>query len=133
MNDFVLPILTSLFCGTLIGVEREYKQKDAGLKTSALICVGAALFTLMGVQVFDAGRVISQIVSGVGFVGGGAIILDRNKVKGLNSAAIIWICAAIGCLCALNMYFEAVFTSVMIIIIEVLENGFKRVIEKFRK
>src|SRR5690606_37855869 len=116
-----------------IGFERELKNKDSGLKTSAFVCIGATLFTYLGIQTQETGRVVAQIISGVGFIGGGIIIFDRTKLKGLNSATLIWICAAIGALCGLKLYWESFFATSMILIIEVFENGFKRIIEKFRK
>jgi putative Mg2+ transporter-C (MgtC) family protein len=87
--------------GALIGFEREWSQKAAGLRTNTLIAVGSALFTLMSVALSpgpgaDPTRVASQIVTGVGFLGGGAILRTGGSVKGLTTAAIIWINAAIG-------------------------------------
>lgn len=87
--------------GALIGLEREWSQKAAGLRTNTLIAVGSALFTIMSVELSpgvpaDPTRIASQIVTGVGFLGGGAILRTGGSVRGLTTAAIIWINAALG-------------------------------------
>jgi uncharacterized membrane protein YhiD involved in acid resistance len=103
---FGTRILFAVLCGAIIGIERELKHKAAGIKTNILICVGSALFTSISVLIAnvnasqghfgDPGRVAAQIVSGVGFLGGGAIIHGRGTVLGLTTAATIWVVAAIG-------------------------------------
>ena len=111
----------SILCGTLIGLEREYKNKDAGIKTIVFISIGACIFTFLSKQITgtnDTSRIISQIISGIGFLGGGVIIFDSDKVRGLTSAAIIWMTAGVGILCGLNYYFEAVMASLTIVILD---------------
>ncbi len=99
-------LLTSLFCGALVGAEREYAAKPAGLRTNLMICVGSTLFTIASVfswihltgesPTVDPGRIAAQVVSGVGFIGAGAILRSGLHITGLTTAATIWFVAAIG-------------------------------------
>lgn len=95
-------LLAAIVAGALIGLERELADKPAGLRTNILICLGAALFALLSVRLSDASalvdpaRVAAQIVTGVGFLGAGAIIQHRNHVIGLTTAATIWAVASVG-------------------------------------
>jgi len=98
-----LQTLTALFLGGLVGYDREKKSKAAGLKTHMLICLGSSIFTSIGIIVAlsygdegDPNRIAAQIVSGIGFLGAGAIIRGQEHVMGLTSAATIWLVAAIG-------------------------------------
>jgi putative Mg2+ transporter-C (MgtC) family protein len=99
---------------SLIGLEREWRQKSAGLRTNALVGVGAALFLLISkygfsdvvgghVVVLDPSRVAAQIVSGIGFIGGGLIFVRGDAVKGLTTAAVVWVTAAVGMACAAGL------------------------------
>jgi len=93
-------LLLAAGLGAAIGLEREYRQKPAGLRTNILIALGSALFTilssLMGRDAGTADRIAAQIVTGIGFLGGGAILRTRNTVHGMTTAATIWVNAAIG-------------------------------------
>jgi len=100
-----IQIIAAMFLGGLVGYDREKKMKAAGLKTNILICVGAALYTIISllnlkgvspVGAVDPNRVAAQIVSGIGFLGAGAIIQGRGHIIGLTTAAVIWVVAAIG-------------------------------------
>ena len=86
--------------GAAIGIERELRQKPAGLRTNILIAVGAALFTIVSVEMASAGgtsdRIAAQIVTGIGFLGAGAILRGRASVHGMTTAATIWVNAAVG-------------------------------------
>ena len=97
--------------GTLIGVERQFRQRNAGLRTNILVSVGAAAFTVlsyaMTAEEGDPSRVAAQIVSGIGFLGGGLILKDGFTVRGLNTAATIWCSAACGTLSGVGLYREA--------------------------
>src|SRR5687767_6603450 len=98
-------ILFAILCGGIIGLERELKNKPAGIKTNMLICLGASLYTSVSVMASqgiaesghygDPSRVAAQIVSGIGFLGGGTIIQARGTITGLTTAATIWVVAAI--------------------------------------
>ena len=112
---FILPkIFTATFIGTIIGIERERKGKSAGIKTNALISIGACLFTIIA-QILvgydktpDLSRIIAQVVSGVGFLGAGTIFQSNNKVYGLTSAAFVWVVAALGVLAGMGLYASSV-------------------------
>jgi putative Mg2+ transporter-C (MgtC) family protein len=86
--------------GSILGIERELHRKAAGLRTNALIALGSALFTIVGMEMVPAGtdpsRVASTIVSGIGFLGAGAILRTGRSIQGLTTAATIWVNAAIG-------------------------------------
>jgi putative Mg2+ transporter-C (MgtC) family protein len=98
--DVMLRLLLAAGLGAAIGAEREYRQKPAGLRTNILIAVGAALFTTVSVSLARTGgasdRIAAQIVTGVGFLGGGAILTSGTTVSGMTTAATIWVNAAIG-------------------------------------
>ena len=93
-------VFTAALLGAALGLEREWRGKEAGLRTNTLIALGAALFTAVSVQVGsgdgDPGRIAAQVVTGVGFLGAGAILHHGATVQGLTTAAMIWVNAAIG-------------------------------------
>jgi putative Mg2+ transporter-C (MgtC) family protein len=98
---FILSVGAALLMGVAIGLERQYRQHPAGLRTNALVCVGAALFVSLSGLMDDRGsptRIASYIVSGIGFLGGGVILRDGLNVKGMNTAATLWCSAAVGTL-----------------------------------
>lgn len=110
----IAGLLLALVLCSLIGLERELKQKSAGLRTHTLVGVGAALFLLVskygftdvlaeGRVVLDPSRVAAQIVSGIGFIGGGLIFVRRDVVRGLTTAAVVWMSVAVGCACAAGL------------------------------
>ena len=98
--EHIVRILVAVLLGGLIGLERELRDKPAGLRTIVLICVGAALFTIVSEIVggpdWDTTRIAAQVVTGIGFLGAGAILRDRSGVYGITTAATIWAVAAIG-------------------------------------
>ena len=112
-NEIVmlLPILTkiliSTICGAIVGYERELKNKSAGLRTIILISVGSCLFTIASFvaaqYVGDPTRILSTIVTGIGFLGGGVIVQHEDKLIGITTAAFIWVVSAIGILCGLGL------------------------------
>lgn len=113
--EVILALSASAACGMLLGWERELRQKPAGIKTHGMVALGAAVFTLLGVQLALAGRgvesvqsdllrVVSAVAGGVGFLGAGAIFRDRGGVEGLTTAATLWIAAAIGAACGVGQY-----------------------------
>ena len=99
-TDVIWRLLLAAGLGAALGLEREYRQKPAGLRTNILIALGSALFTILSLLTgHDAGspdRISAQIVTGIGFLGGGAILRNRNTVHGMTTAATIWVNAAIG-------------------------------------
>src|SRR5690348_10737889 len=98
--DLTLRLLLAAGLGAAIGLEREYHRKPAGLRTNILIAVGAALFTIVSIALARNGgvpdRIAAQVVTGVGFLGGGAILTSGQHVHGMTTAATIWVNAAIG-------------------------------------
>src|SRR6476646_4887224 len=99
LHFFGPRILVSALCGGLIGLERELKNKPAGIKTNMLICLGSSLYTSVSILIAmnpsgeiqgDPSRLAAQIVSGIGFLGGGAIMQSRGSIQGLTTAATIW-------------------------------------------
>ncbi len=114
--DDVISIVLAVALGAVIGLERELGGKAAGLRTNVLICLGAALFTIISRQIAADGgsspsRIAAQIVTGVGFLGAGAIIQDRGGVHGLTTAATIWLVASIGMACGAGFYALAASTA----------------------
>jgi len=108
----IAQLLIAAVLGGAIGFEREYTGKSAGLRTYTLVALGACLFSIMsfafsGLPNFDPSRVLSQIVVGVGFLGAGLIIVQGGKVRGLTTAAGLWVTAAIGAAVGLRLYFIA--------------------------
>ena len=98
--ELIRRLVTAALLGAALGFEREMRQKDAGLRTNILIAVGAALFTLMSIEISgpsgDPGRIAAQIVTGIGFLGAGAIIRTDSGIQGLTTAATVWVNAAVG-------------------------------------
>jgi putative Mg2+ transporter-C (MgtC) family protein len=98
-NDDLVKLFASAFVGAVIGGEREYHSKSAGLRTFTLICLGSTIFTILSEKIGNAAspdRISANIVTGVGFIGAGIIFKVDDRVKGLTTAAIIWITAALG-------------------------------------
>jgi putative Mg2+ transporter-C (MgtC) family protein len=98
---FVLHIAAALLMGAAIGLERQFRQHTAGLRTNALVCVGAALFVSLSRMIDHEGsptRIAAQVVSGIGFLGGGVILREGFNVRGMNTAATLWCSAAVGTL-----------------------------------
>lgn len=119
--EFSVKIGAALFSGLLIGLEREYKGKHAGLKTNSLVALGAAVFVLISLKYqgeanVDITRVLSQVIIGIGFLGGGVILQKEDKIKGLTTAATVWCSAAAGCLAATGLFVElAIFTITVVL------------------
>jgi putative Mg2+ transporter-C (MgtC) family protein len=99
-TELALRLLLAAGLGAVVGIEREFRHKAAGLRTNILISVGSALFTVVSIQFADHGgtsdRTVAQVVTGVGFLGAGAIMRSGSGVHGLTTAATIWVVAAIG-------------------------------------
>ncbi len=108
----VKRLLMSCVMGGIIGIEREWRRKDSGLRTNMLICMGAALFTIMsevlaGDSTANKGQVAANIVQGIGFLGAGLIMHSKSRVFGLTSAATVFVVAAIGMTCGAGLYVVA--------------------------
>ncbi len=132
--DYVWRLLLAAGLGAVLGVEREYRQKPAGLRTNILIAIGSALFTILSVAMTagtgDPSRVAGQIVTGIGFLGGGAILRNRDSVHGMTTAATIWVNAAIGIGCGVGQYQLATaataLTLVVLVVLPPIEIYFER-------
>ncbi|WP_354330040.1 MgtC/SapB family protein [Pedobacter sp. CG_S7] len=113
VNKFLLAIL---LCG-LIGAEREFRSKQAGLKTLIMMGLGSTLFTILSIKIGMGShdRIASNIVTGIGFLGAGVIFKDDNQVKGLTTASVIWIVAAIGMAIGAGYYVQAVAVTVIVL------------------
>ena len=125
---------TALLCGGLIGIERQLRGKAAGIRTSILICMGTQVFVALGASFsgerVDPTRVLGQVVTGIGFVGGGVILARDGSVIGVTSAAVIWVLAALGSLIGLGHLSAAIILSLvtvaLLIGVEFLESVFHR-------
>lgn len=143
LSDPQIQVIFQLFLaailGGLVGLEREYQKRAAGLRTHSLVCLGSALFTIISTESFyqwldktgvsfDPSRIISGIVLGVGFIGAGLIMHRGFKIEGLTTAAGIWVVSAIGIAIGLKLYLVATFTSFLTLgiltILRLLENKF---------
>ena len=114
----VLSLGAAFVLGTLIGLERQWRQRAAGLRTTVLVALGAAAFAdlgrrLMGVE--GATRLITYVISGIGFLGAGVILKEGANVRGLNTAATLWCSAAVGAFCGAALFAEAASVSVFVL------------------
>jgi len=117
--EMVLKLIISLLLGALVGLEREWKRKPAGLRTHMLVSMGACLFTITSISGFslDPARVAAGIVTGIGFIGAGTIMGARMHITGVTTAATLWIVAAIGLAIGAGMYIPAVAASIMVFLV----------------
>lgn len=129
---FALKFLVAVICGGAIGMERETTGKPAGLRTSIIICVGSMIFTVMSVEMARAGnadptRIAAQIVSGIGFLGAGVILHQKGgTVKGMTTAAIIWLIAALGMMIGFGYLLSASAVTVAIVVMILALQGVER-------
>ena len=131
--EFALRLGVGVGCGALIGLERQWRARMAGLRTNALVAAGATVFVLYSVAVGDTGsptRVASYVVSGIGFLGGGVILRDGFNVRGLNTAATLWCSAAVGVLAAGGQYVFALMATAAVLIVHVLGRPLGRLIDR---
>jgi len=104
--QFAMRLIVAFILGGLVGAERQWRQRTAGLRTNCLVAIGSAMFVMMGGLIGGAdgaqGRVAAYVVSGIGFIGGGVILKEGFSIRGLNTAATLWCTAAIGTLAGLG-------------------------------
>ena len=116
MRIFVAGLL-----GGVIGFEREFRAQEAGVRTHFIVALGSALFMIISQYAFsgrfDAARVAAQVVSGIGFIGAGVIIFQKNVVRGITTAAGLWVAAAIGLACGAAMYSVAIAATLMTVLV----------------
>jgi len=119
--QLMLRLLIAAGLGGAIGLEREIHQKPAGLRTNILIAVGSALFTALSIQIAQAGgtpdRISAQIVTGIGFLGAGAILRSEHHVQGMTTAATIWVNSAVGMAAGAGEFLMATVTTVITLIV----------------
>ena len=118
--NLILRLVIAGLMGACIGLEREFRAKEAGLRTHFIVALGSALFMIISQYAFsgrfDAARVAAQVVSGIGFIGAGVIIFQKNAVRGVTTAAGLWVAAAIGLACGAGMYDVAGAAALMTVI-----------------
>lgn len=118
--NFILRLLVAGILGGLIGFEREFRAKEAGVRTHFIVALGSALFMIISQYAFtgqyDHARVAAQVVSGIGFIGAGVIIFQKNVIRGVTTAAGLWVAAAVGLACGAGMYDVSVAAMLMTII-----------------
>jgi len=118
----MIIVVSAILCGVVIGFEREHMDKPAGIKTISLICLGSAVFTVVSILLSegypsDRARIAAQVVTGVGFLGAGAIIRDNGTVVGLTTGATIWVASAIGVMVGAGYVLYGVFVSLIIVVL----------------
>ena len=139
--DFILRLFVAALLGGIIGLEREYREKAAGLRTHFLVALGSALFMIVSAYGFDGAltnsqmrldvsRIAAQVVSGIGFLGAGTIIFQKNAVHGLTTAAGVWVTAAIGLTCGAGMYVLALSATLLVLIGLEAFNYLLKILEK---
>jgi putative Mg2+ transporter-C (MgtC) family protein len=126
-QEFILRILCAAILGGFIGLEREYRAKEAGFRTHFLVGLGAAVFMILSKYGYDdvvktelvrldPSRIAAQVVSGIGFIGAGCIIFQKHVVRGLTTAAGLWVTSAIGLACGSGMYWLTVAATVLVVL-----------------
>lgn len=139
MGDFELitRLCLSALLGGILGLEREWRHKDAGLRTNTLIAMGSTLFTVMSIDLStgsggDSTRIAAGIVTGVGFLGAGAIMRTGAGIKGLTTAAMIWVNAAVGVAVGAGEYRVAIVATGVAIVVLVVLGPLERVVDRLR-
>jgi len=130
----IVAMLVSVACGSIIGFEREYRNKSAGFRTIILICLGSTIFPIVswhGAGTDD--RISANIITGIGFIGAGVIFQDRISVRGLTTAAVIWTSAAIGMTAGIGYHALAFLLTVSTLIVLVLVGYVEKMVSGFKK
>lgn len=135
-TEMTIRLVLAMLVGTLVGFERTKKNKPAGIRTHALVCIGSTLFTLVSAYGFsdfinmenaDPGRIAAQIVSGVGFLGAGIIWKEGYNVRGLTTAANIWITAGLGMALGLGLYWPVLVSVCLVFITLTINDLLKKI------
>lgn len=120
--DILLKLALAIVLGAIIGFEREYKNRPAGLRTNILVCLGATLVQIISIEIFnnyhqlsnvDPARLGAQVISGIGFLGAGTIIREGANIKGLTTAASLWVVACIGLAIGQGIYVPAILAAIL--------------------
>ena len=123
LSDFAMRLIIAFVLGSAIGMERQWRQRLAGLRTNTLVCVGASLFVMLSVLTpgdSSPTRLAAQVVSGIGFLGGGVILREGLTVRGLNTAASLWCAAAVGCLSGAGLFSQAFMGALAVLTANIL-------------
>jgi len=123
LSGMIVPALVAVALGYFIGLEREWHKHVAGMRTNALVSLGAAAFVFLSLDLQDSSqtRVIGQVASGLGFLGAGVILKDGVKIHGLTTAATIWVSGAVGAVCGAGLYLDAAAIAWLVVIINWLK------------
>lgn len=124
--ETMIPLLVAVVCGGVVGLERESANRPAGLRTHVLVCVGSALIMQVSLTMWamtgygthgpgDPGRIAAQVVSGIGFLGAGTIMREGVNIRGLTTAASLWVVAGVGLAVGANMYMESIVAVVLVV------------------
>jgi len=119
---FLPKVFVATICGFIIGYDREVRNKVAGIRTNVLITVGCAILTTASIWLSkegdsDPSRILGQIVTGIGFLGGGVIMKTEDKIIGVTTAAFIWVASAIGIMCGLGIYIIPILITIGLLIV----------------
>lgn len=145
--DILVRMAAAVACGAIVGFEREFQSKPAGLRTHMMVALGAASFTLVTLQIFDSTvktvqtprlgtdplRVVSGVIGGIGFLGAGTIIQSRTSVQGITTAATIWVTGSVGIACGIGYYIVALFTVAFSLLILLGVGGLGFLIAKYSR
>ncbi len=126
--DVLLNLFLALLFGGLVGLQRELSEEFAGLRTHMLVCAGSTLFTILSLSFpgADSSRVAAGIVTGIGFLGAGTIFKEKDRIKGLTTAADLWMIAAIGMAIGMSYYLVAAFSTALILVVLIFKKIFFR-------
>jgi putative Mg2+ transporter-C (MgtC) family protein len=130
-HHYYLRIIVAIICGSIIGLERQYRNKAAGFRTIVLICLGSTIFTIVSQRIGGSDdRVAANILTGIGFIGAGVIFNDRVIVKGLTTAAVIWVMAAIGMVIGIDDYIMGFLLTIIVLCVLSLLHLLERSIDQ---
>ena len=135
IQDFIIRLLISMLLGFIIGMERQYRHTLAGIRTNVLVCMGACLFVMFPSLIgsTDSPRIAGQVVTGIGFLGGGVILKEGFNVRGLNTAATLWCTASVGVLSSTGYWIYGVIAALLIVFSNIVLRLFARKLFKFNK
>ena len=137
-TTLLLRMVLAFFCGGVIGIERELKRRPAGFRTHILICMGAAMTTIVSQYLYlemhyqtDMARIGAQVIAGIGFIGAGTIIVSRRqRIKGLTTAAGLWATAIVGLSLGSGFYESGIITVILILTVELVMSKVERFVLK---
>ena len=129
----IFQIFAALLAGAMLGLEREYHSKPAGFRTMILICVSSCLFSILSVSIGSGDRIASNIVTGIGFIGAGVVFKEGATVKGITSAAIIWMSAAIGMSIGLGHYILSAVVLMLVLLVMITLTRFEKLFDQLHQ